>query len=402
MKQQQSPKRIGVIDNLQDLATFTNARYESATASEVLAATGGNTGNVAFVYATRKILGNPQARISWGSDVAEVKRRFDHIVICCANQLGPHADLASWGAKLREFSLPVTLIGLGAQMETVTDMPLVPEGTRQFLDAVSELRDAVSSNIATRGRYTSKLLDLLGHESAPIGCPSVLISENVALGALLSAKNLPFLPRLAIAAGNPWHEPSSPLESMLATVAERTSGSYVVQHPLSMVQFALGDREAISPQAWKRFSTVYAGSIFPSDLVDWFRRNSALFVDSPTWMHALRRMDGVLGPRYHGVALGVQAGVPGCAIAVDGRVQELCETTRLKMISLEEARGLSFDGLLRTVAWTDEDAHKFDSNRSMLATEMRAFLEANGLEASQHLVRLTHSNGQSQPNEAGL
>ena len=60
-------KRIGLITNLNNISEFSNSGYEAATAEQIMHATGGNTGNVAFVYATRKLIANPIIDINWRS-----------------------------------------------------------------------------------------------------------------------------------------------------------------------------------------------------------------------------------------------------------------------------------------------------------------------------------------------
>lgn len=42
-------KRIGLIDNLSHYSEFLEWGFETATAKQIMAATGGNTGNVAYV-----------------------------------------------------------------------------------------------------------------------------------------------------------------------------------------------------------------------------------------------------------------------------------------------------------------------------------------------------------------
>jgi polysaccharide pyruvyl transferase WcaK-like protein len=56
------------------------------------------------------------------------------------------------------------------------------------------------------------------------------------------------------------------------------------------------------------------------------RRYATTFIDAASWMDAMRKFDFVVGPRFHGVMLGIQAGVPGAVIAHDSRTLELCQT----------------------------------------------------------------------------
>lgn len=381
-------KRVGLIDNLQDLPAFIGIKYETATAAECMAATGGNTGNVAFVHAARKILGNPITRVGWGWTPSVVRERVDHLVICCANQLGKHADLGSWADRLAQFGLPVTLLGLGAQSDSLQVAPEIPAGTQRFLKLVKELKGEADTNIAVRGDFTHGVLAALDVPSLPIGCPSLHISAERELGAtLLRGQAQRRIERVAVAAGNPWHGPSAGLERVLVDIVDAYRGEYVIQHPESMLQFAFGEVEAITPQAKARFLEVYGPRFSFEELLEWYRRHAGVYLDPASWLRALRRFDLAVGPRYHGIALAVQAGRPGCVITIDSRTEELCLGTAVKHITLDAVRGFSAEDLVRHALWTEDDALRFDEARLAKARAYLDFLQANELQPSDHLRR---------------
>lgn len=382
-------KRVGLIDNLQDLPSFIGTQYATATAAECMAATGGNTGNVAFVHAARKILGNPITRVGWGWTPAVVRERVDHLVICCANQLGKHADLGSWADRLEQFGLPVTLLGLGAQSDSLQVAPEIPAGTQRFLKLVKELRGSAETNIAVRGDFTHGVLAGLDVPSLPIGCPSLHISPDRRLGASILAWQAAHpVQRVAVAAGNPWHGPSAALERVLVELVDAYQGDYVLQHPESMLQFAFGEVEAITPQAKARFLEVYGPRFTFETLLEWYRHHAAVYVDPASWLRALRRFDLAIGPRYHGIALAVQAGRPGCVVTIDSRTEELCLGTALKYLPLDVASGLSVSELVNESRWTNVDACAFDEARSKKARDYKNFLLVNELSPSVHLSSL--------------
>ena len=106
-------------------------------------------------------------------------------------------------------------------------------------------------------------------------------------------------------------------------------------------------------------------------------------------MHFLRKFDAAIGPRYHGVALAVQAGLPGCVITIDGRTEELCDSTRIKAIDIAEALEMPAEALLHACRWTKEDADALDEARRRQARAYAAFLRSNELVPSDHLNFLT-------------
>jgi len=383
-------KRIGIIDNLVDIQSLLENRYHNCDSAEVMKATGGNTGNVAFVFGARQIINNPITRIGWGSDPGIVKQNVDHLVVCCANQIGKHADLGAWADRLEQFSLPVTLIGLGAQSDSYEVEPIVPDGTKRFLKLVTELRiNPEQPNIGVRGAFTRATLQTLGVESIRTGCPSLMISKEPKLGQqILRRQNGNPYEKVAVAAGNPWHGPSAFLERVLVDVVDNYSGAYVLQHPESMLQIAYGETENITEKTVSRFLEVYDERFDLKSMLLWYRRNAYTFIDAPNWMRFLDKFDAVIGPRYHGVALALQHAIPGCVFTIDSRTKELCEETAVKAIHMSELQGLDASQLVKVSRWVTDDANRFDANRVAKSRVFIDFLTNNGIEPSEHLIYL--------------
>ncbi|CAM7912688.1 polysaccharide pyruvyl transferase family protein [Leclercia adecarboxylata] len=382
-------KRIGIIDNLNNIEQFVNYQFSEASAQDVMNATGGNTGNIAFVHGVRKLIGNQLTRIGWGWDASVVRQKVDHLIICCANQLGEHVDLGGWADRLEAFGLPVTLFGIGAQADSMNVMPTLPPGTIRFLQVVKKLSIASESNIASRGEYSAKVINNQGVKANPLGCPSLHASPVKNLGEqILLRQNQSDLNKITVAAGNPWHGKSAPLEKKLCEIIDKYHGEYILQHPVSMVQYMYGERDAITENVRQRFSEVYGIDDF-EELLSWYRKNASLYVEVGSWMLALKRSDFILGPRYHGVALGLQAGVPGTVIAIDSRTTELCQGTGIKYLQLEDTIRMSAEEIIQESKWTEEDATLFDDRRRVAAIGYTEFLTLNGLELSDHLKDLT-------------
>lgn len=382
-------KRIGIIDNLNDIRGFAESRFHVASSADIMAATGGNTGNVAFVFGLKQLIGNPTVRIEWHWKPESVRQHVDQIIVCCANQIGAHADLGGWADKLAAIDLPVTLVGLGAQANSFNDQPDIPEGTRRFLAVVNALRvEPEHENISVRGEFTKHTLVRLETSAVATGCPSLLISSNPNLGKdLFARQNAQPVERVAVAAGNPWHGPSAFLERELVRLVDQQQGAYILQHPESMLQFALGERGALTEKTVRRFLEIYPDHPTLDALLNWYRHHAHAFIDAPNWMNFLKRFDLVVGPRYHGVALGIQAGVSGCVYTIDSRTQELCDGTGIKSVSVQSLRGMSPKEMVAASLWTEEDAIGFDGNRASKAKLYKEFLEGNHIEPSAHLIR---------------
>ncbi|MDR9828566.1 hypothetical protein RCJ22_23560, partial [Vibrio sp. FNV 38] len=260
---------IALITNLPNNNHFLKRKLETTNSTDLLVATGGNTGNVAFVHAVQSILAEDYQVIDWGANPDIIREKYTKIVVCCANQIGSHVDLKGWGERLEAFGLPVVLIGLGAQSNQIGVMPEVPQGTVDFLNIVQDLRtDPKESNIVTRGEFSSWVLKELGFDSNPFGCPSLLTSKVKNLGQLCLANQNRKYKRIMVPSGNPFH-PSSIIEQSLVDVVNEYDGEYVLQHPQIIFSLLLDDKPNITERQKELLKTVYNGFESLDDLRFW-------------------------------------------------------------------------------------------------------------------------------------
>ena len=381
--------RVGLIDNLQLIDHLVLNEGYTAPVSRYMAAVGGNTGNLAFVHGTKKCIGDKLVRVGWGWQTEHVHAQADTLVISCANQIGKHVDLASWADALARIDLPVVLIGLGAQTPNYEDKVEIPEGTLRFLDEVKKRNPGSGTNIAVRGEFTRAVLAEAGVESEAIGCPSLYISAEKNLGRSIARRaGTVDIERIAVAAGNPYHAENSKVEQKMIELCDRSCGAYVVQHPDIVVELALhgtaGDTKKLEMVAE---ALGFEGG---EQCAAWFSRNAYSFHDPHVWMHFLRHYDAVIGARYHGVAFGVQAGVPGLTVHIDNRTRELSETTMIPSLGVQDVQSMDADQIARAAvdAWTEEHGIQFDTNRHERATRMTTFLAGNGIAPSEQLLAL--------------
>lgn len=381
-------QRIGIIDNLGDLSLL-NSGLKGLNSNALMEITGGNTGNVAFVNAVNKLIKNPTRRIFWYSDVNYVQSECDLIVVCCANQLGAHTDLQAWADALERFKLPVVLIGIGAQSTDSSKFPELSIGTKNFVNQVNLLRFSSSSeNILTRGEFSSKVLEGVNISSKPFGCPSIFTSSDKYIGEKIRQNQNKQIVKLAVASGNPWDGLSAEFEASLVELVNKYNGKYVIQHPLEMFQFALNEIDQINDKTKNRYSEVFKTLGSFEQILAWFTSNSQILVDAEEWMQYLSAYDAVFGPRYHGVALGIQAGIPGCVVTIDSRTKELCETTSIKNISINSVAKLNADELVGNIYWSDSEIEAFANRRVSNAKRYIDFFVENGIEPSEHLVNI--------------
>ena len=381
--------KVGLITNLVFEDKFVQKELGFCTSEKLLSATGGNTGNVAFVHSVKTLLSDEFGIVHWGDSPSTVKRTYDVLCICCANQVGAHVDLGVWAEKLEQFGLPVILVGLGAQSDKIGTMPTVPEGTVKFLNVVSHLNPSSSeSNIITRGEFSSWVLSELGVSSSPLGCPSLLASPRLRLGddCLNKKRELSKNFRVMVPAGNPWHK-SSIIENSLLELVSEFEGEYVLQHPDLLFKVILDGAELDSQQK-DLLEKVYSFLGGIEDIKSWLKAYSVFFADANNWMSYSRKFSFAIGPRYHGVALPVQVGVPGRVITIDSRTEELANTTGIPYVSYEKVVGMSQEELVSLCKWDKSEAEHFDQVRYKNSSGYVEFFDNNGLRLAEHVKRL--------------
>lgn len=301
-------------------------RTDAATLS---ALHGGNLGNVAFVHALVQHVGAGEGRavVPWNAPVDEVRERADLIVIACANQLGSHVDLGDHADHLEAIDLPIVAIGLGAQSASRDAAAEIPAGTRRWLDVIVAHAPGTGPNIGVRGAYTLDQLERLGHggQAVVMGCPSNLIDcSDVA--ALVSARARRPVRRVASAAGQPHWPVLAGVERAILDLVDATDGSCAVQHDDLMIRLGQAEFSRISDAEFEQLRAYFRPELSDEAFALWSRRTMLAFGNATAWMGWLARHDFVVGPRFHGVVLGLQAGVPGGCVTHDSRTAEMCET----------------------------------------------------------------------------
>jgi hypothetical protein len=289
--------------------------------------TGGNTGNLAFMYAVANHLRGARI-LHWGAKREDVRSAGDVIVLALANQLGNHTDLGSAAARLEEFDLPVVGVGLGAQARNDAENVTLTPGTRRWLQTIARLKPADAPNIGVRGRYTETQVAKLGLPgvAAVTGCPSnfINVTEDIAARIAAGFKRRPRI--IGVTAGIPHSTDLANIERDLADIATHTGGAYIVQHGLQMLRLARNEFDhmpAEELEACRRYIAPYKSL---DEFISWCRRYAYAFYDARSWMDFLRRFDFVVGTRFHGAMLAIQAGVPAACIVHDSRTAEMCQT----------------------------------------------------------------------------
>jgi Polysaccharide pyruvyl transferase len=350
---------------------------------------GGNTGNFAIIsslYWHLSAMAEQVDIVPWEVPVDRVKNDYDLVVFACANMLGIHTDLGGIAAKLELIGLPIIAIGLGAQADDLTkDIELSP-GTRRWVDVLAAHAPSRHANIGVRGKYTLGQLDRLrlGERAVVTGCPSNFISPDPKLaGHLKRAWNSPSANRIAVAAGLPYWPELLTVERQLVKMVERTDGIYIGQHDIDMIRICRDEYEDIPKERLEHIQRYLAPEKSAQEFRNFCRRYAACFIDAGSWMEAIRKFDFVVGARFHGIMLAIQAGVPGAVITHDSRTQELCQTLAIPSKHYSAIKGGLNENNVRDMFEFDE--HAYARTRSSLCVAYLKILGGAGLSPSAPL-----------------
>ncbi|MDP9557661.1 UNVERIFIED_ORG: hypothetical protein J2W65_003307 [Pseudomonas parafulva] len=369
---------------------FTFGLNESVAASHSIATkelynlVGHNTGNLAFHYAINRLIGTVPRAVSWGASPEAINSAGRTGIMPCANQLGPHMNMGGLASVFKQISPNIVAIGLGAQGGADhDDIPILPEGTLAWLDALIARAASIRPNITVRGDYTLRVLDHygFGDKAISLGCPSLLINKAPDHGTKLQERYKRKIHKVAIAAGHPNWSSLSTLEASLIRMMEDTDGMYIVQATDEAIALSRNDIELVSAEYILKLKSYLKLNIDDTQFTKWVRKYFISFYNIPAWMEYLRRFDFIVGARIHGVMLAIQAGVPGLCIAHDSRIRELCEKSKIPFVMAEDVKdGITLHDLPHLAHF---DGKAFDQNRYNIAEKYQDFFRDNGISLPQ-------------------
>lgn len=379
--------RVGVLWKYENLGVYANRDFNF-----LYTAVGNNTGNLAFVYAVKSTISNPMKFFGWSTKPEILKNECDIIVIPCANQLGRHMDLGGVADIIAEADLPVVAIGLGAQADSFDVDVELNEGTKRWVNQLDKHRLTSSPNIYTRGPYTASQLRNIGVEDAVVGgCPSYFINTDRELGSKISSRwNQVGLPRrISVCAGHQAWVKRVDLEHQLVSLVHDDiyQGQYVVQSMREMIAISRDAFDLLSEKEMDMVRNYILPHYSTEEFKRWCQKYAVSFYDVPAWMDSLRKFDLTIGSRYHGVALGIQAGLMGVVIAIDSRTEELCMQTSIPYIKASDIKKPLTRKNIKEM-WMDFDGEGYDRQRAASAADYVRFLESNGLTPATSLKSL--------------
>jgi hypothetical protein len=397
-----TPSRIGLLGSRGYIS-----HSDTKDINEIIREIGENSGNLVFQRAGALMLDESFLFIGPGCDAHEdgtVRARSEchAILFPAANHINIQIDLGAIADWLRGMGHPVAVVGIGAQapdsshgtFESIVERFENDNGFKQLMDFFRESY----VRVGVRGEFTRKLLARFNVPCSITGCPSFVMNQSINLGSQLEQRfakiradvALEKTIRLAITASSPWDsEAVLDVERKLIRLLQQHQGIYVQQSGgdksliLATQRFA-SEEQRQELYAWyeQRLRT----GLGADGLKAFLQTYLTIFFNVDTWQEALSGCEFSMGSRYHGNALALQTGIPAVALVHDSRTEELCHSTCVPYLSLEQFhQEPTLQGVLANVAF---DGKAYDAHRQTCAKEFISMLKACGMKPSRQLLIL--------------
>jgi hypothetical protein len=337
--------------------------------------TGGNSGNQVIAYGLLK--GLSYNTVSWDGSLSpsRVNELFDVIVIAAANFLFPNFDFTQMADFIEATDLPCVMVGVGAQSNDYNvNLPLKP-GTVRLMQIVSER----SKLIGARGPFSAEVLANIGVKNVQVtGCPSYYMSGLPTLS--IDKPALPKHPKVSINLSRDVIPHSfDPLKMKdvirgIAGEAIRFDGEFVAQTELDEIVLSEGKETPESDEALARAFEFFKGISSDDAVRIWLRNNMRVYWSVDKWLAHARQLDFVVGQRFHGNMVAIQAHKPAMFVCHDSRTTEMCEFLGLPFLQIREIGNVNFFELYDRV-----DVDKLSATYKRLYPLYKSFLESNGL-----------------------
>lgn len=360
-----------------DWVSLEKKKINGITAKDISDGCGKNTGNLVHVNAYEKVL-KKHCFTPFSEGDTEFINSQDLLLIKCANQIGNHVNFDhSYLEAIKKVKIPIIMCCLGAQNDNFDNLDILSKDSNciDLFKLVSSKNTSEYPNISVRGEYSQRVLKFYGIESAITGCINTILFKDK-LGLYLRNKYLnKNIKNICVAGGNP-HDPKySWLETQLRIITEKHNGIYIAQGT-DNAPFSLIHGEYVEIPDF--FEEIY--SLNKEEIRRWFIKYGKTFCNTDYWSNVMKLYDMVVGPRYHGVSIGLQNETIGTIFSIDSRTKELAITNGIKHIDGDLLKNKNYNEILEMSLWNNEDYNYLDHQINFCKNQFSLFFNQNNVE----------------------
>lgn len=338
---------------------------------------GHNFGNTLIGNGVVSVLrGYEYLRISQLASPQEANEKCSHIVIPAANFLWKGFDFGEMADFIEATTLPVTIVGLGAQTHDRSMISEIHPNTLRLVKIIAER----SPSLGVRGYYTAEVLAANGIMNVEVlGCPSLYtkgsppkyINNNSTASVADLAVN--FSRRVSGHSFAP--EALRKIENALLKIAVENQLPFIAQDELEELALAAG----VGTDVGRKSITSYFNETTDSVVTDYFTKKTNYFCTINDWSDFMVTRSGCIGSRLHGNIMALINGVPGLTIAHDSRTIEMCALTGAPYLHVKQYIEASVKPQDLINKFREADYSIFISNMRILFDRYKEFLTRHGL-----------------------
>lgn len=307
----------------------------------LMGSAGFNTGNLLFTNAVWQQFRGDKKRLGFQFDPEKVNSSLSKLVIPAANWLGAHVDFTELSGLIEQLDIPVILIGLGAQDDTLSGDLEIPDGTLRFVRAISER----SQSISVRGEYTKSVLERYNIRNVVVtGCPSLYQNfQPDAETKLLAASKFGNKPALLhstrYSAGDRPSIENPSIHRELFRFAYRSERDLLLQSEPEEISLITdcAEKPEIDDTLKSNIVELYHATDW-SRVESYIHRHTRVFFDTKPWSEAMKSYGFCFGTRLHGTIMALNSGVPAVLVTHDSRTEELADYAQIPSIRARKAK----------------------------------------------------------------
>lgn len=308
--------------------------YDEITPADCLTRNilGGNSGNLFYQYSMVKALYTKGTEVVANqykvnlNEIDRINEEYSAFVIPLADAFRKNfmKELSELTELVKRLRIPCIVTGVGLRAPYEPDFSIsysFDEEVKRFVNAVLEK----SPMLGLRGEITGRYLKKLGYKEEKdftiIGCPSLYAN-----GAELKMKELDLKKDSAISISTILYA-NPVLDQLIKQIGDNYPNHYFVgqlRQELRLLYTGFG----------------FDGSpLYPCKNVnsrDYKNGRARFFINVPSWLEHMKKMDLSVGGRFHGNVAGILAGTPSILIANDARKREFMSFHKIPGIAEKE------------------------------------------------------------------